>query len=72
MQDTEAMSATSQCGTKWYSWQRLVLTTSAAILGATVPGLMGAGELGMLIGTVVASLLSEFFLAGPPSPAKMD
>ena len=25
----------------------------------------------MLIGTVVASLLSEFFLAGPPSPAKM-
>jgi hypothetical protein len=33
---------------------------------------MGAGELGMLIGTVVASLLSEFFLAGPPSPAKMD
>ena len=71
MQVTEAMSATSQCGTKWYSWQRLVLTTSAAILGATVPGLMGAGELGLLIGTVVASLLSEFFLAGPPSPAKM-
>ncbi len=66
------MSATSQCGTKWYSWQRLVLTISVAILGAIMPGLMGTGELGLLIGTVVAALLSAFFLAeGPPSPAKV-
>ena len=72
VQVSEAMSATSQCGAKWYSWQRLVLTISVAVLGATVPGLMGTGKLAILIGTVLAALLTAFFLAeGSPSPAKV-
>src|SRR5947208_16092302 len=52
-----------QIGT--YSW-RLGLTTAATVLGAIVPGVIGAGPTATLIGTTLAGLMGAFFTGERP------